>query len=128
MTRRLFILPLFALVVMFAVPAMGADFQKGLDAAKRGDFAAALREFRPLAEKGDELAQRALGHFYRKGRGVVQDYNKAANWYRKAAETGDMTSQIVPYSTVPDSFQNANSINGFRGLFGLNRPVAKVGS
>jgi hypothetical protein len=26
-------------------------------------------------------------------------------------------------STVPDSFQNTNSINGFRGLFGLNRAI-----
>jgi len=25
--------------------------------------------------------------------------------------------------TVPDSFQNTNSINGFRGLFGLNRAI-----
>jgi len=30
-----------------------ADYQKGLDAAKRGDFATALREWTPLAEQGD---------------------------------------------------------------------------
>jgi hypothetical protein len=29
----------------------------------------------------------------------------------------------VVRSTVPDSFQNTNSINGFRGLFGLNRAI-----
>ena len=37
MPQRLFLLPLFALVVMFAVPvggAMGADYQTGLDAYK----------------------------------------------------------------------------------------------
>ena len=27
------------------------------------------------------------------------------------------------FFTVPDSFQNTNSINGFRGLFGLNRAI-----
>jgi hypothetical protein len=26
-------------------------------------------------------------------------------------------------TTVPDSFQNTDSINGFRGLFGLNRAI-----
>jgi hypothetical protein len=29
-----------------------ADFQKGLTAAQRGDFATALREWKPLAERG----------------------------------------------------------------------------
>ena len=29
-----------------------ANFQKGLDAARNGDFATALREWNPLAEKG----------------------------------------------------------------------------
>ena len=30
----------------------GADFNKGLAAAQSGDFATALREWRPLAEQG----------------------------------------------------------------------------
>ena len=30
-----------------------ADFQKGLDASERGDYATALREWKPLAEQGD---------------------------------------------------------------------------
>jgi hypothetical protein len=29
----------------------------------------------------------------------------------------------MDFITVPDSFQNTNSINGFRGLFGLNRAI-----
>jgi hypothetical protein len=29
----------------------------------------------------------------------------------------------VPVSTVPDSFHNTNSINGFRGMFGLNKAI-----
>ena len=34
-----------------------ADFQKGLTAAQSGDFATALREWKPLAEQGDAYAQ-----------------------------------------------------------------------
>ena len=38
-----------------------ADFQKGLTAAQSGDFATALREWTPLAERGDASAQHNLG-------------------------------------------------------------------
>ena len=34
-------------------PGFSADFQKGLDAYNRGDYQAALREWRPFAEQGD---------------------------------------------------------------------------
>ena len=30
-----------------------ADFQKGLDAYKKGDYATALREWKPLAKQGN---------------------------------------------------------------------------
>ena len=32
-------------------------------------------------------------------------------------------TKVEVVGTVPDSFQNTNSINGFRGLFGLNRAI-----
>jgi uncharacterized protein len=38
-----------------------ADFQKGLTAYQSGDYATALREWRPLAEQGDEIAQTSVG-------------------------------------------------------------------
>ena len=34
------------------VPAFGADFDKGLAAAQAGDYATALREWKPLADQG----------------------------------------------------------------------------
>ena len=39
----------------------GADFQKGLTAYKSGDYATALREWKPLAEQGNADAQNNLG-------------------------------------------------------------------
>ena len=38
-----------------------ADFQKGLTAYDRGDYATALREWTPLAEQGDARAQFQIG-------------------------------------------------------------------
>ena len=63
-----------------------ADFQAGVDAYERGDYSTALKEWLPLAEAGNGEAQSFLGEMYRKGEGVTQDYQKAANWYRRAAD------------------------------------------
>ena len=39
-----------------------ADFQKGLTAHKRGDYATALREWKSLAKQGDARAPTKLGY------------------------------------------------------------------
>ncbi len=53
--RRL--LPILCLTVAVLLGSAGvswsADLQKGLDAANRGDYATALREWKPLAEQGN---------------------------------------------------------------------------
>ena len=72
---------------------MSADFQKGLDAAERGDYATALREWEPLAKQGDADAQNNLGVMYEEGKGVSQDYETAVKWYTLAAEQGDADVQ-----------------------------------
>ena len=78
---------LFGVVFLLAlVPAYGQDFQKGLDAARNGDYATALRELRPLAEQGHAIAQYNLGVMYEFGHGVAQDYAEAVKWWRLAAE------------------------------------------
>jgi hypothetical protein len=46
-----------------------------------------------LAEKGDVNAQVKLGQIYKKGQGIIQDYDQAVRWFRQAAETGDPTAQ-----------------------------------
>ena len=80
-------------IICLTVPAW-ADFQAGMDATIRGDYAAALREWRPLAEQGDALAQYNLGMLYRKGRGVPQDDVQARQWYAKAAAQGQAKAQF----------------------------------
>ncbi len=46
-----------------------------------------------LAEQGDAEAQCNLGETYYFGKGVLQDYKEAAEWFRKAAEQGHAHAQ-----------------------------------
>ncbi len=82
-----------ALLFGSAGMSWSADFQKGLAAARSGDFANALRECKPLAEQGDADAQNNLGVMYDKGIGVPQNHKTAVKWYRLAAEQGDARAQ-----------------------------------
>ena len=75
------------------VTGCGADFDKGLAAYKSGDYATALREWRPLAEQGHVSAQIYLGWMYENGQGVTQDSKTALKWYRLVAEQGYASAQ-----------------------------------
>ncbi len=86
---------LFGTILLLAlVPAYGQDFQKGLDAYDSGDYATALRGWRPLAEQGHAKAQFNLGVMYDKGTGVAQDDAEAVRLYRLAAEQGYARAQF----------------------------------
>ena len=91
--KRLLILPVLLLTLLVGNPAFSADFQKGLDAAQKGDFATALKEWKPLAEQGNANAQSNLGFMYEDGKGVPQNDKTAVKWYRLAAEQGDADAQ-----------------------------------
>jgi len=62
-------------------------------AYNQGDYGAALREWRPLAEQGDAGAQLNMGFMYSNGYGVPQDHKEAIKWYRRAAEQGNNRAQ-----------------------------------
>ena len=68
------------------------SFKRGLTAYKSGDYATALREWKPLARQGDANAQNKLGYMHHRGFGVPKDYKTAVKWYRLAAEQGHLTS------------------------------------
>ena len=65
-----------------------ADYVKGWNAAQKGHFATALREWEPLAEQGDARAQYNLGWMYANGKGVIQDNLYAHMWSNIAASQG----------------------------------------
>ncbi len=76
------------LLLTLAAPAWGQDYEKGMQAYERGDYATALHDWRPLAERGYAMGQAILGVIYGNGQGVSQDYSEAVKWFRKAAEQG----------------------------------------
>ena len=81
-----FLLMLFLMSLHLPAVSWVGKHEAGYVAFQKGDYATALRKWRPLAEDGHAQAQLSLGTMYDKGQGVAQDYAEAATWYRKAAE------------------------------------------
>lgn len=81
-------------LIMLAAALVGrpdpaaANYQSGVDAYYRGDFAGAMEAWRPLAEAGDAVAQNSIGALYDHGLGVPEDNYEAARWYEMAAQLG----------------------------------------
>ena len=85
---------LVAAALALGIGPAAADWDKGQAAYERGDIAAALEAWQPLADAGDARAQAAIGSLYIHGQGVAVDYAKALRWTRRAAEQGDVTGQF----------------------------------
>ena len=74
--------------------AAANPFDDASAAYERGDYVLAIKLFRPLAEQGNQWAQRRLGLIYAEGKGVPLDYQEAVKWYRLAAAQGNPSAQI----------------------------------
>ena len=64
-----------------------AGLDEGAAAYIRGDYATAIREWRPLAKQGHAPAQFILGIMYEDGQGVPQDYAETLKLYRNSVAT-----------------------------------------
>lgn len=53
-----------------------------------------LESLQTRAQQGSAEAQASLGLFYAQGRGIPQDHQEAASWFRKAAEQGYAEAQV----------------------------------
>jgi TPR repeat protein len=80
----------FATVMFIGSPAFAAALEDGRDAYQKGDFAAALKLLRPLANAGNPEAQVFIGLSYEFGDGVTKNTAEAVKWYRQAAEKGSI--------------------------------------
>jgi len=76
-----------------AAPVWASESDDAAVAYARGDYATAMRLWRPHAEQGQAFAQFAVGDLYEYGLGVPQDYAEAMRWYRKAAEQGERMAE-----------------------------------
>ena len=81
-----------AQAIGLATPVANAD--AAYAAYQNGDYATVLKLATPLAVEGDARAQSVLGLLHYRGRGVPQDYNEAAQWFRRAADQGDAAAQF----------------------------------
>ena len=104
--KRLFLSVLLCAGV--AAPA-AADFESGLAAYYKLDYATALQEWLPLAEQGDAKSVYQLGVLYYRGEGVLRNDRTAAKWFETAAELGDPDAQYnlaVMYANGEGIVQN----------------------
>ena len=100
---------------MTAAPATAQDVgvKAGVEAWQRGDHAAAVSIWRPLADKGDADASFNLGQAYRLGQGVKLDLAAAQSLFDRAARLGHLDAQT---SLGLILFQNGNRVAAMRWL------------
>ena len=85
------LITVLALALLFAgnIDAKKKKTTSGVPAGLTGE----ARECYMKASKGDEGAQLLLAYFYQKGENAPRDLNKAIQWYKKAAEKGNVIAQ-----------------------------------
>lgn len=77
------------LTALFSAPFTAqAGLKDGLAAYDKAEYATALKELTPPAEKGNAQAQFRLGKIFNLGQGVPPDKKEAAKWFHMAAQQG----------------------------------------
>jgi len=83
------------LVLALSLPLpVSADWDDGVAAYRRGDWAVAVRELKPLADRGDPRAQARIGRLLLDGHGLPKDEAEAVRLLRQAAGQGDAMGQL----------------------------------
>jgi len=75
------------------VPNVAAQMAAAYNAASRGDYAAALETWAPLAHAGVARAQNNIGACFAEGLGVERDPQLAVRWLELSANSGDPVGQ-----------------------------------
>ncbi len=83
-------LGLIAAAMVAASPALAqqTSVRAGVEAWQAGNHEEAVRQWRPLADRGDPDAQYNLAQAYKLGRGVPLNMTLAEQWYERAARQG----------------------------------------
>lgn len=93
--RRLRKLALAAVVAAGLQTGAYAGYNEGVHAYISKDYAAAMRELTPLAQKEHRESQYLLGLMCYTGQGVPQNYKQASTWLGKAAAKGQSDAQYL---------------------------------
>ena len=93
-TRKLIGAACCILAVLYAsVPAFAVDVQAGVSALQAGNHAQALRILVPLANVGNDEAQRLVGEMSYNGQGMKRDLLAAFKWNEVSASNGNRIAQ-----------------------------------
>ena len=84
---------LLAISAILCCNAALAGLKEGYDALIRKDYATAIKEYRPLADRGNAEAQYRIGRMYEFGQGYPQDKAQGIAWIRKAAAQNHADAQ-----------------------------------
>jgi tetratricopeptide (TPR) repeat protein len=109
---QLFRATIFTLAAMNG--AIAGPFEDAIAAKEHGDYATAMKLFRPLAERGDVVAQFNIGVSYANGFGVPKNELEAARWFRKAADRGYAIAQNRLGNIFNHSEQHAEAAVWYR--------------
>lgn len=95
-SRSQMVLAVVGLTLALAFPlcASANPLSDAMDALQADDYPKAAKLFLPLAKNGDRIAQSTLGMLYDYGKGVPQDYRKAAKWYLLSIAQGTDGPQV----------------------------------
>lgn len=102
-----------ALLLSLSARLSAQSVKAGIEAWQRGDYAGAVANWRPLAEKGDAEAAFNLAQAYRLGRGVPISLGSAQSWYERAAVQGSVDAQTNLGLLL---FQNGDKVAGLKWL------------
>ena len=114
-----------AAALLVGAGAAVAGVKEGVDAWQAGNYAAAVREWRPLADRGDPDAQFNMGQAYKLGRGVPGDMGLAMSWYAKAAEQNHAQAQANLGLILFQSGERARAIPWLRKAAEAGDPRAQ---
>jgi uncharacterized protein len=110
--------------------AAHGSLEEGIAAYQRKEYAMALRQLLPVAQRGDPTAQLFVGLMYAAGQSVRQDHGEAVRWYRHAAEQGNALAQVylgTRYAKgegVPQDY--AEAVNRYRHAAEQGNALAQV--
>lgn len=77
------------------MPAARASWDEATKAFAKKQYASAAKLFKPLAEKGNALAQYQIALMHRMGLGLTKDQKEAKKWSRLAAKQGNADAQLM---------------------------------
>lgn len=72
-----------------------AQYSVGLSYEVREDYKYAMEWYLKASNQNYAKAQLYIGKLYAYGEGVSRDIDKAIYWYRKAAENGNISAQMI---------------------------------